>query len=165
MKIAFYCKIVLFFIYFVVVGCSDNSDRMRIFYCVGSRIETKVLEKRIDDALKLANPAVEFNFEPITGNYAEKIQLMLGMRSWSDLFFLKDFLVPAHMSFDVLATLDNWIASEPVGAETFICFKAYGHEYYRRSRLGPEYHNCQKINIDFEETSFFFNQHTGKRLE
>ena len=85
---------------------------MRISSWVSSPEETKMFNTTLDSFRSLA-PEVQFDFEPIPGNYAEKLQLMLGTNTSPDLFFIKGYLAPSYMSFKILEPLDNYIEKEP----------------------------------------------------
>lgn len=64
------------------------------------------------EGFKAKNPDVPFKYEPIPGNYSEKIQLMLGTHQPPDLFWLKDYTSPAFMRFNTLAPLDDYIHTD-----------------------------------------------------
>ncbi len=84
---------------------------MRISSWVSSPAETEMFETTLN-AFAEAHPTVPFKFEPIPGNYSEKLQLMLGTNTSPDLFFLKGYIAPSYMSFDVLEPLDAHIAQQ-----------------------------------------------------
>ncbi|HAA17294.1 MAG TPA: ABC transporter substrate-binding protein, partial [Cytophagales bacterium] len=79
---------------------------------VSSPAETEMFEHTLD-AFRAAEPEVAFDFEPIPGNYSEKLQLMLGTNTGPDLFYLKGYIAPSFMSFDILEPLDSYTAAEP----------------------------------------------------
>ncbi|HAA16916.1 MAG TPA: ABC transporter substrate-binding protein, partial [Cytophagales bacterium] len=85
---------------------------MRISSWVSSPAETEMFEHTLD-AFRAAEPEVAFDFEPIPGNYSEKLQLMLGTNTGPDLFYLKGYIAPSFMSFDILEPLDSYTAAEP----------------------------------------------------
>ena len=64
---------------------------MRLSSWVSSPSETALFESTIED-FRTTHPEVNFKFEPIPGNYAEKLQLMLGTHTAPDVFFLKGYL-------------------------------------------------------------------------
>ena len=92
-------------------SCQERSKNMRVSSWVSSPEETKIFETTLD-AFRSAQPEVVFDFEPIPGNYSEKLQLMLGTRTAPDLFFMKGYLAPSYMSFDILEPLDDRISNE-----------------------------------------------------
>jgi len=51
-------------------------------------------------------------FELIPGNYSEKIQLMLGTHSAPQIFYIKDWLAPSYLRYDVLLPLNEFIAKD-----------------------------------------------------
>ncbi len=81
---------------------------MRVSSWVSSPEETKMFENTLA-AFRTSQPDVDFDFEPIPGNYSEKLQLMLGTRTAPDLFFMKGYLAPSYMSFGILEPLDERI--------------------------------------------------------
>ena len=85
---------------------------MRLSSWVSSPSETAIFKKTLDD-FRVANPDLNFDFEPIPGNYSEKLQLMLGTKTAPDLFFLKGMTAPSYMSFGILNPLDSMIAKDP----------------------------------------------------
>jgi len=63
-------------------------------------------EKRLTDSLLHCftekYPETKVKFELIPGNYTEKIQLMLGTHSAPQIFYIKDWLAPSYLRYDVL---------------------------------------------------------------
>ena len=94
-------------------GCTQpGSDEMRLSSWVSSPSETELFKQTLLD-FEQSHPEVSYKFEPIPGNYSEKIQLMLGTGTAPDLFFLKGLVAPSYMSFQVLKPLDDLIAATP----------------------------------------------------
>ena len=103
----------LFTVFLFWVSCSPSGgDKMRLSSWVSSPSETAVFKKSLED-FRQKNPDVDFKFEPIPGNYSEKIQLMLGTNTAPDLFFLKGMTAPSYMSFKILKPLDEFIDQTP----------------------------------------------------
>ncbi len=98
----------------VMIGACKppNSDTMRLSSWVSSPSETALFKKTLADFRK-RNPDLEFKYEPIPGNYSEKVQLMLGTNTAPDLFFLKGMTAPSYMSFGILRPLNESIAQTP----------------------------------------------------
>ena len=94
-----------------LIGCSNRNENMRISSWVSSPEETRMFNATLD-SFRLASPEVIFDFEPIPGNYAEKLQLMLGTNTAPDLFFIKGYLAPSYMSFGILEQLDGYIQNQ-----------------------------------------------------
>ena len=93
-----------------ITACNPNvREEARLSSWVSSPSETALFEETLD-AFREAHEEVDFLYEPIPGNYSEKIQLMLGTRTAPDVFFLKGYLAPSYMSFGVLEPVDNLIA-------------------------------------------------------
>ena len=84
---------------------------MRISSWVSSPEETRMFNSTLD-SFRTQSPEVQFDFEPIPGNYAEKLQLMLGTNTAPDLFFIKGYLAPSYMSFEILEPIDTYISNE-----------------------------------------------------
>ena len=96
-----------------LVGCkSEDSRKMRLSSWVSSPSETAIFKSTLED-FRGKNPDFDFKFEPIPGNYSEKLQLMLGTNTAPDLFFLKGMTAPSYMSFKILNPLDELIQSTP----------------------------------------------------
>jgi len=94
-------------------ACSHSNDnRMRLSSWVSSPSETEIFRGIIDD-FQTTHPEVDFKFEPIPGNYSEKLQLMLGTHTAPDVFFLKGMTAPSYMSFEILNPLDDFISQTP----------------------------------------------------
>ncbi len=70
-------------------------------------------EKRLTDSLLHCftekYPETKVKFELIPGNYSEKIQLMLGTHSAPQIFYIKDWLAPSYLRYDVLQPLNEFI--------------------------------------------------------
>lgn len=102
-----------FCLLYVLSGCSPpDSNTMRLSSWVSSPSETALYEVILSDFRK-AHPELEFKYEPIPGNYSEKLQLMLGTKTAPDLFYLKGMVAPSYMSFRILQPLDGLIAASP----------------------------------------------------
>ena len=104
-------NLIIVSIILLTISCSTRDDRMRLSSWVSSPSETKLLEQTLDD-FRAKNPDIDFQFEPIPGNYSEKLQLMLGTRTAPDIFYLKGLTAPSYMSFDILQPLDDFIAQD-----------------------------------------------------
>ena len=91
------------------LGCQPaDADQMRLSSWVSSPSETAIFETVLEE-FEASHPETPFKFEPIPGNYSEKLQLMLGTNTAPDLFFLKGMTAPSYMSFDILRPLDELI--------------------------------------------------------
>ena len=85
---------------------------MRLSSWVSSPSETELFKKTLAD-FREKQPELEFKYEPIPGNYSEKLQLMLGTNTAPDLFFLKGMTAPSYMSFGILNPLNDWMDQTP----------------------------------------------------
>ena len=92
----------------VLLGCKKTSEQMRYSSWQSSPTEEKVMRGILDD-FKEKFPSNSFKYEPIPGNYSEKIQLMLGTNTAPDLLWLKGYTSPSYLSFNVLKPLDDYI--------------------------------------------------------
>ncbi|MEM6724302.1 MAG: ABC transporter substrate-binding protein [Bacteroidota bacterium] len=77
---------------------------VRLSSWVSSPSETALFEETLED-FRQNYPEVPFKYEPIPGNYSEKIQLMLGTYTAPDLFYLKGITAPSYMNFGILRDL------------------------------------------------------------
>ena len=97
----------------LLTACSPpGSDTLRLSSWVSSPSETELFKKTLSD-FREQQPELAFKYEPIPGNYSEKLQLMLGTNTAPDLFFLKGMTAPSYMSFNILNPLDELIAGTP----------------------------------------------------
>ncbi|MEO0471107.1 MAG: sugar ABC transporter substrate-binding protein [Bacteroidota bacterium] len=102
----------LLFALLLLFGCQQAPEQMRFTSWQSSPTEEKVI-RSILKGFEEKHPQVGFKYEPIPGNYPEKIQLMLGTNTAPDLFWLKGYTSPSYLSFGVLRELDDYIAQEP----------------------------------------------------
>lgn len=105
-------NIVLLFISMIFMGCQENESVARYTSWQSSQTEEKIIRKTLAN-FERENPDIPYQFQPIPGNYTEKLQLMLGTGKAPDLFWLKGDTSPAYMSFEVLEPLDPFLEKEP----------------------------------------------------
>ena len=118
----------------ILSGCGQKEEILRYSTWQSSPTEERILRQTLTN-FDQAHPEVEYAFQPIPGNYPEKIQLMLGTGKAPDLFWLKGDTAPAYMSFDVLEPLDTYVDGDSEFAldDIFPVFKeAFQHKgkYY-----------------------------------
>ncbi len=120
----------LLFILIMTLGCSPpGKDTLRISSWVSSPSETALFKKTLED-FRTKYPEQEFKYEPIPGNYSEKLQLMLGTQTAPDLFFLKGMTAPSYMSFRILNPLDDLMEATPdFDKEDFYPFALEAFQY------------------------------------
>jgi multiple sugar transport system substrate-binding protein len=94
-----------------VTACKNKPSEMRFSSWQSSPTEEKVMRGILEN-FEAKYPDVNYKYEPIPGNYPEKIQLMLGTNTSPDLFWLKGYTSPSYLSFDVLAPLDDYIEQD-----------------------------------------------------
>ena len=106
-----------------MLACNSRKDDvMRLSSWVSSPSETEIFKQTLE-SFRAKEPELLFEFEPIPGNYSEKLQLMLGTKTAPDLFFLKGMTAPSYMSFQILNPLDEWMEkSESFDKEDFFPF-------------------------------------------
>ena len=96
-----------------ITACGGfKDDEMRLSSWVSSPQETDLFEATLA-TFREQNPEITFDFEPIPGNYSEKLQLMLGTNTAPDVFFLKGMLSPSYMSFGILKDMNANIDADP----------------------------------------------------
>ena len=105
-------RLLLVLTFLIIFGCNEQSDQTRYTSWQSSPTEEKIIRQTLAD-FEEAYPEVEFQFQPIPGNYPEKIQLMLGTGKAPDLFWLKGDTAPAYLNFEVLEPLDSYIENDP----------------------------------------------------
>jgi multiple sugar transport system substrate-binding protein len=103
----------------VVLGCAGRQQgSVTLSGWTASPIEEKLLLKMVTE-FEASHPGVTVVYEPIPGNYMDKIQLMLGTRTAPDVFYLESFYAPAMEAFDVLEPLDEYIKRDSVDLADF----------------------------------------------
>ncbi len=112
-KISKYLRYLSGLILLWMAACQPTgNDTLRLSSWVSSPSETNLFKQTLAD-FRQTHPELDFKYEPIPGNYSEKLQLMLGTNTAPDLFFLKGMTAPSYMSFGILNPLDNWMAQSP----------------------------------------------------
>lgn len=104
--------VILILALFMFFSCSNDDKLMRFSSWQSSPTEERIVAASLD-SFKLEHPDIAFDYQPIPGNYPEKIQLMLGTGKAPDLFWLKGDTAPAYLSFEVLEPLDSLLATTP----------------------------------------------------
>lgn len=94
-----------------ILACSNEAEVMRYTSWQSSPTEEKIIRETLKD-FDSVHPEIAYQFQPIPGNYPEKIQLMLGTGKAPDLFWLKGDTAPAYLNFEVLEPLDDYIAQD-----------------------------------------------------
>ncbi len=94
---------------FLFLSCKKQVDYVRFTSWQSSPTEERIIRQTLTDFEK-EHPDIAYQFQPIPGNYPEKIQLMLGTGKAPDLFWLKGDTAPAYMDFEVLEPLDPFVA-------------------------------------------------------
>lgn len=127
-------KIFISFLIIFVSSCNDSNEKLRFSSWQSSPTEERLVKTSLD-SFSQEYPDINFKYQPIPGNYPEKIQLMLGTGKAPDLFWLKGDTSPAYMSFNVLEPLDSLLEATPdFDIDDFYpvfkdAFKYKGHYY------------------------------------
>ena len=89
-------------------GCrSADNGQTRFSGWSSSPVEEKMVSGILANFAN-QNPGLDFKYEPIPGNYTEKIQLMLGTHTAPDVFYLRGETAPAYIRFNVLEPLNRY---------------------------------------------------------
>ncbi len=96
----------------ILISCRPEQKVMRYTSWQSSPTEEKIIRECLED-FRGVHQDVDFQFQPIPGNYPEKLQLMLGTGNAPDLFWLKADTGPAYMSFDILQELNEYVEQDP----------------------------------------------------
>jgi len=121
---------------------------MRFTSWQSSPTEEKVI-RSILKGFDAQHPETPYKYQPIPGNYSEKIQLMLGTGTAPDLFWLKGYTSPSYLSFNVLKELDPYISSDAsFDNEDF--FPVFRNAFFKDGR-------CYGIAKDFNVYVLFYN--------
>ncbi|MGV6831835.1 MAG: ABC transporter substrate-binding protein [bacterium] len=99
-------------VFICLASCSNESENLRFSSWQSSPTEERIVNQVLD-SFTVQNEDIVFNYQPIPGNYPEKIQLMLGTGKAPDLFWLKGDTAPAYLSFEVLQPLDENLKNTP----------------------------------------------------
>lgn len=99
----------------LVVGLSAcrsyKSDHVRLSGWLSFPGEETLVQDLVDQ-YELTHAGTGIEYQPITANYNEKIQLMLGTGTAPDVFMVEAFWAPNLISYDVLQPLDSMIAAD-----------------------------------------------------
>ena len=82
-------------------SCKKTPEQMRYSSWQSSPTEEKVMREILDNFSEKF-PSNSFKYEPIPGNYSEKIQLMLGTNTAPDLLWLKGYTSPSYLKLKVV---------------------------------------------------------------
>ena len=140
----------LLFLAVLLNTCQSTGKKdLRLSSWVSSPSETELFKKTLED-FRAKKPDLAFKYEPIPGNYSEKLQLMLGTNTAPDLFFLKGMTAPSYMSFNILNPLDDKIAqTEDFDKEDFFPFALEAFQYEGKQYGLPK---------DFNPYVLFYNK-------
>ena len=97
----------------LTTGCetSTTTDAVRLSGWVSSPSEERLLQQTLE-MFQLKFPAIRVKYEPIPGNYSEKIQLMLGTYTAPDVFYLKGETAPSYMRYNILMPLNPFLEQD-----------------------------------------------------
>lgn len=107
------------FLILIFLSCSGREKgTVTLSGWITSPIEEKLLTKIIKD-FQEKHPDIKVVYEPIPGNYMDKIQLMLATGTAPDVFYLESFYAPAMTGFNALEPLDEYIKKDSVDLTDF----------------------------------------------
>ncbi len=134
---------------FVFTACKNTPEQMRFTSWQSSPTEERVI-RSILDTFQSKHPELAYRYEPIPGNYSEKIQLMLGTNTAPDLFWLKGYTSPSYLSFNVLKDLNPYLEKDSeFDNEDF--FPVFRDAFVKEGK-------CFGIAKDFNVYVFFYNK-------
>lgn len=103
----------------VFLSCSGRErGTVTLSGWVSSPVEEKFLTMMIKE-FEEKHPEIKVVYEPIPGNYMDKILLMLASQTAPDVFYLDGFYAPAMVAYDVLQPLDEYIKKDNVDIADF----------------------------------------------
>ena len=95
----------------IFIGCQPaDTKQTRLSGWSSNPVEEKLMAGVLADFGR-HNPSIVFKYEPIPGNYTEKIQLMLGTHTAPDVFYLRGETAPSYIRFNVLEPLNHFSQS------------------------------------------------------
>ena len=107
------------FLTIIFLSCSGREKgTVTLSGWVTSPVEERLLLKIIKE-FEVKRPEIKVVYEPIPGNYMDKIQLMLATKTAPDVFYLESFYAPAMAAYDVLQPLDEYIKKDSVDLTDF----------------------------------------------
>jgi len=101
----------IYLLLILTCACAEKQDVARFASWQSSPTEERLMQQLIS-GFRAKYQDVPMKYEPIPGNYSEKIQLMLGTHQPPDLFWLKDYSSPAFLRFNTLAPLDTYMQKD-----------------------------------------------------
>lgn len=93
-------------------------ETVRLSGWVSSPQETKLLKKLLE-SFESKYPDINVKYEPISGNYMQKIQTMLAAGNAPDVFYLDSSEAPTLMSTGALQPIDQYIEESDFNLDDF----------------------------------------------
>jgi multiple sugar transport system substrate-binding protein len=94
------------------------ASKIRVSGWLSSPSEEAILKKTIDEFEK-DNPDIKIIYEPISGNYDEKIKIMLAENNAPDLFYMADLFAQDKIRQDIVIPLDEFIKKDNFDIKDF----------------------------------------------
>lgn len=101
-----------------LVGCAKDEPTegdttggnvtLRVGGWASSPEEKAIFDKQIE-AFKAKNPTIDVKFEPVVGDYLQKLQPMIASKTEPDLFYLDAYAAPEFMQKGVTEPIDSYI--------------------------------------------------------
>lgn len=99
------------------VAAQDKAT-VRLTGWTSSPAEQTLFEQVLED-FRTANPNIELKYEPITGDYATKLQTDMAAGTVADVFYVDSLVAPDLMASGQLLALDDMMAASGVSASDF----------------------------------------------
>ncbi|MGB8956161.1 MAG: ABC transporter substrate-binding protein [Tumebacillaceae bacterium] len=111
-----------------LVGCSSSDSKdnassdgkisLRVGGWSSSPEEQAMLDKQIA-AFKEKNPNIDVKFEPVVGDYLQKLQPMIASKTEPDIYYLDASVAPDFMDKGVVAPIDDLMKKDGVNASDY----------------------------------------------
>jgi multiple sugar transport system substrate-binding protein len=99
-------------------GTNDGKITLRVGGWASSPEEQAMLDKQIA-GFKNAHPNVDVKFEPVVGDYLQKLQPMIASKTEPDLFYLDAYAAPEFMEKGVVEPIDDLLKKHNVNLSDY----------------------------------------------
>jgi multiple sugar transport system substrate-binding protein len=97
---------------------AQDKTTVRLTGWTSSPAEQTLFEQVLAD-LSTANPDIDLKYEPITGDYATKLQTDIAAGTVADVFYVDSLVAPDLMASGQLLALDSYMSQDGVSADDF----------------------------------------------
>lgn len=112
-----------------LAGCSEETGKtdekggeekisLRIGGWASSPEEQKILDNQIA-AFEKANPNIDVKFEPVVGDYLQKLQPLIASKTEPDIFYLDAYVAPKFMAEGVTEPIDSYLGAAGVNLSDY----------------------------------------------